>query len=128
MGSQKRPQKRILTCIVCPIGCTINVQVKGSEVIGIEGNTCARGKEYARDEAVAPKRTVTTSVLVTGGQMPLASVRTTGPVPKARIKAVMDAVRKKVIKAPVAVGDIVVKDVAGTGADVIATRSVARAK
>lgn len=116
--------KKVLTCIVCPIGCTITVVHDDFDVIEIEGNSCARGKEYARHEAIAPRRTVTTSVLVIGGERPLASVRTSGSVPKEKVRAVVDEVAKISVKAPVKVGDVILKDVAGTGADVIATRNV----
>jgi CxxC motif-containing protein len=116
--------KKTLTCIVCPIGCTINVVYDDHDVIEIEGNNCARGREYARHEAIAPRRTVTTSVLVVGGERPLASVRTVGSVPKGKVRAVVDEVRKVSVKAPVKVGDVILENVAGTGEKVIATRNV----
>jgi len=118
--------KKVLTCIVCPIGCTITVVHDDYDVIEIEGNNCARGREYARHEAIEPSRTVTTSVLVVGGERPLASVRTAGSVPKGKIRAVMDEIAKVSVKAPVKVGDVILENVAGTGEKVVATRNVPR--
>jgi len=118
---------KVLTCIVCPVGCTISVKVRGAKVLGCEGNTCARGAAYAKDEVLHPKRTVTSSVLVLGGRWPLVSVRTSKPVPKGKIPAVMKAIRARSVKAPVKTGDVLIKNVARTGANIVATRNVGKA-
>jgi CxxC motif-containing protein len=123
-----RETTKVLTCIVCPLGCTISVKVSGVKVLGCEGNTCARGAAYAKDEVLHPKRTLTSSVLVLGGRWPLVSVRTSEPVPKGKIKAVMKAIRARAIKAPVKAGAVLIKNVAQTGADVVATRPVDKTK
>lgn len=118
---------KVLTCIVCPLGCTISVKVSGAKVLGCEGNTCARGAAYAKDEVLHPKRTLTSSVLVIGGRWPLVSVRTSKPVPKGKIKTVMKAIKARSVKAPVRAGAVLIKNVAHTGADVIATRPIKKA-
>jgi CxxC motif-containing protein len=115
---------RDLTCIVCPIGCKISVVVEGAEVVGLEGHGCARGKEHAHSEVLAPKRTLTSSILTIGGARPLVSVRTSRPIPKGKIPAVMKAIKAASVKAPVKAGDALIKNVAGTGADIIATSTV----
>ncbi len=115
---------KVLTCIICPLGCTISVKVRGAKVLGCEGNTCARGSTYAHDEVLHPKRTLTSSVLVIGGRWPLVSVRTSKPVPKEKIKAVMKEIKARSVKAPVKAGTVIIKNVARTGADIVATRSI----
>ncbi len=70
-----------LTCIRCPMGCSLHVSVAGDEVT-VTGNTCPRGADYGRQEVTAPVRTVTSTVPVTGGQIPVVSVKTAGDVPK----------------------------------------------
>lgn len=70
-----------LTCICCPMGCTITVEKKDEEFI-VSGNGCPRGKKYAVEELTAPTRTVTSSVKVNGGDCLMASVKTDKPIAK----------------------------------------------
>ena len=130
------------TCIICPRGCVIEVDVEADAVAegreGIEtaldralasaiGTGCRRGVDYVRQEVLNPMRTIATSVRVLDGSMPLVSVRLTKPVLKARIAGIMAALRGVQLNAPVEAGTIVVRAVAGTESDVIATRRVPRA-
>ncbi len=117
-----------MTCIVCPNGCTLKLDYEireGKPVLAkVTGNLCPRGLEYARQELLAPKRTIASSVLVEGGELPLVSVRTRGAIPKEKIFAVMEEIRKCRVKAPVAAGTVLLSNVLGLGADVIATKTV----
>ncbi len=115
-----------VTCIVCPTGCRIRVLKEGARILEVSGNTCRRGEAYASQEAVAPQRTLTTSVKAVDGDFPLVSVRSVGPVPKGRLLDLMNAVRSMTVTAPVHVGDIVAKNVLGLGIDLMATRDVGR--
>ncbi|MGB4338693.1 MAG: DUF1667 domain-containing protein [Bacillota bacterium] len=117
-------ETRELTCIVCPVGCRLRAVLEDGQVVSVEGNTCKRGAQYALDELCAPKRTVTTTVRVVGGFLPLVPVRTAAPVPKERIAEVLEAARQVCLEAPVESGQIVIADVAGTGVDLIASRSM----
>lgn len=114
---------RKITCIICPLGCALRVLLKDNEVVLVEGNRCQRGVIYAKDEA-KPKRTLITVVKVYGGALPVVSVKTSKPIPKDLIPEAMKAVSKISMKAPVKVGDVVVKNLLGLGVDVIATRDV----
>ena len=116
--------KKRYTCIICPNGCEIEAQVEGGEVKAVTGNRCTKGRQYGEQEITAPMRTLTTSVLVTGGQLPLASVRLTKAVPKSEIFHVMEEIQKTTLTAPVKAGSIVIGQVCGLDSDVIATRSV----
>ena len=116
--------KRELTCIRCPMGCTIEVELQGAEVVSVRGNTCRRGEDYARAEATAPTRTVTSTVKALGGVRPIVAVRTVPEVPKESIFAVMDAIRAITVTAPVSIGDVIAKNIAGTGSDLIAAADV----
>lgn len=109
-----------LTCIRCPMGCTIRVEMKDGRVISVEGNTCLRGEEYAKAEATAPVRTVTSTVRAIGGVRPVIAVKTVPDVPKEKIFAVMDVVRALEVKAPVRIGDILCENIADTGSDLVA--------
>lgn len=113
-----------ITCIVCPTGCRIRVTKDGGKVIEVTGNTCKRGAAYASQEAVAPQRTLTTSVRVYGGDIALVSVKSASPVPKKRLFDLMRVVQGAAVAAPVSVGDVIVHDPLGLGVDLIATRAV----
>ncbi|AFK86218.1 DUF1667 domain-containing protein [Thermoanaerobacterium saccharolyticum] len=116
--------KRELTCIVCPNGCRLVVEMEGKEIVNITGYECKRGLKYAEDEIIAPKRTLTTIVKAEMGHLPVVSVRTKEPIPKELIgKAVLE-LSKITLKPPINVGDIVVKNILDTGVDVIATRNL----
>ena len=117
-------EKRNLTCIGCPMGCQITVEFEGEEVFSVKGNTCAIGDKYARQEVTHPERTVTSTVIVTGGDKERCSVKTKGNIPKEKIFACMDAINHAIVAAPVRIGDIVIKDVCGTGVDVVATKTL----
>ena len=119
---------RELTCINCPMGCRISVEMSGQEVISVTGNTCKRGEIYARSEVVAPVRTVTTTMAVTGGVVDRVSCKTASPVPKDKIFDVMAAINTVSCNAPVAIGDVLISDCAGTGVDVVATKAVKSVK
>lgn len=113
--------KRI-TCIVCPKGCQIDVKVDNGKIISIENYGCKRGIDYAKNEVLDPRRVLTTTLkLSTGRVLP---VRTKEPIPKKFLKKAMVELKDIVVKPPVKVGDIVAKNVAGTGVEVIATGNV----
>lgn len=118
-------EKKTLTCIGCPLGCTITA-VPGAEGFDISGYTCKRGLEYARKELTRPERTVTSTVRVSGGTANVVSVRTAADVPKDAIWDVMQAINSLVVSAPVKIGDVLLADIAGTGVALTATKAVAK--
>ena len=120
-------EEKHLICIGCPMGCPITVAMEGGEIKSVTGFTCKRGETYARKEVTHPTRIVTTTVQVVGGTAPVVPVKTAGDIPKEKIFACADALRRLRIEAPVAIGDVVLSDAAGTGVDVVATRAVAAA-
>ena len=104
--------ERKLTCIVCPLGCQLTVQLNGREVVKVEGNTCPRGAEYAKNECTNPQRTVTSTVRCENGG--LVSVKTDRPIPKEKMTACMELINKTVAKLPVSIGDVLIEDVFGS--------------
>jgi len=119
---------RKVICVLCPRGCTIlsaigsNGQAAVLEVLS--GEPCPRGIEYAKEEMITPMRTVTTTMEIIGGAVPLVSVRTTGSVPLEKTRAVVHAVSLRSAAAPVKCGQVLISDVLGLGVDIIATRTV----
>lgn len=117
------PERRALTCIRCPRGCQLEATLDGGAVTSVMGNACPRGAAYAADELLHPMRCVTTTVRVAGSPHDaVVSVRTAGDVPKGLVRDVVAALADVELAAPVHVGDVVLRDVCGTGVDVIATR------
>lgn len=116
--------KRTFTCIVCPNGCEIEAEYEGANVLAVTGNLCPKGRDYVTQELVNPRRTIASSVLVEGGALPLASVRTNRAIPKERIFDVMREINKVVLAAPVHIGDVAICDVLGLGSDVIVTKNI----
>ncbi len=114
-------EKTEMTCIACPMGCRLLVSADAKSEVVVENYTCKRGITYGVQEFTNPMRTVTSSVLVTGGKRPLVSVKTKDTVQKAKIPEILEVLRHTTVKAPVAIGDVVVPDVAGTGVDLVAT-------
>lgn len=119
-------EKRDLICIGCPMGCPLVVTIDG-ENITVEGNTCKRGADYGKKEVTNPTRIVTSSVHVAGGEIEMVSCKTQNDIPKGKIFDIMKEIREVTIDAPVAIGDVIIADCAGTGVSVIATKNVARA-
>ena len=118
-------EKRELTCIGCPLGCSITVTMNGTEIVDVTGNTCKKGDIYARKEVTNPTRIVTSTVQVSGGISPTVSCKTKEDIPKGKIFAVTEALKGVSVNAPIAIGDVVFADVAGTGVDMVATKDVA---
>ena len=111
-----------LICIVCPRGC--HLQVDEDNDYAVTGNRCPRGAAYGKAELIHPTRTVTSTVRCTGGAHPRCPVKTDQPIPKDKmfdVTAALDAVE---LTAPVRIGQIVIADVCGTGANVVATRNI----
>ncbi len=115
---------RELTCIVCPIGCTLKVTMDDGKFVSVTGNTCPRGAKYAETEMTAPRRVLTSTVKVSGGHLPLCPVRTKGDIPKELLFEAMRAVNAVSIPAPVSIGQVVIEDLCGTGVPLIATRDI----
>ena len=106
-------EKKELTCICCPMGCSLSVELEGSNVLTVKGNTCKRGDTYARDEVVRPVRMVTSIVKVKNGQLKMLP---------AKIKECLEALKNIEVQAPIHIGDIIVKNVVGV--DIVASRNI----
>lgn len=119
------PNKKYV-CIICPNSCVIDVEYSGKDITKISGQTCKKGEEYARKELTAPERSLASSVPVHGGIIPLVSVKTSRAIPKELIRDAMARISEARVNAPVKIGDVVIKNILGTGADIVATKNVSR--
>ncbi|MGD2278507.1 MAG: DUF1667 domain-containing protein [Candidatus Omnitrophota bacterium] len=112
-----------ITCIECPVGCSLEVDIENCKVVKVSGNQCPKGIKYATEEVENPMRILTSTVLTEGLELKTVSVRTDSPIPKSRLEDAMREVRKVRLKKPVRVGDVVIPNLLGLGVDLIATRN-----
>ncbi len=111
---------RELTCIVCPKGCQITVELDGKNIVSVSGFTCKRGEAYARTECTAPMRTLTTTAAVVGGGV--VPVKTDRTVPKELLFDCMKEINNARVPGEASEGTVVIENILGTGANVITTR------
>ena len=115
-------EKKELTCICCPMGCALSVELEGGNVLSVSGNTCKRGDTYARDEVVRPVRMVTSIVKVKNGNLKMLPVKTKEPIDKSRINECLEALKTVEVNAPIHIGDVILHNVVGV--DIVASRNV----
>jgi CxxC motif-containing protein len=113
-----------IICITCPKGCSLDVSREGATIVKVEGAGCKKGAEYVAAEMNDPRRMVASTVRVQGSMHPLLPVYTAKPFPKPRIKELLSEIRRIQLKAPIKMGEIVLKNALNTGVDVIASRDM----
>lgn len=116
--------KKEMLCIICPLGCNMSVQYTLKDIKNVEGNRCNLGLEYAEKEIFNPERTLTTTVRVKHGHLPLVSVKSAKPLPKERLFEVMNLLAKVEVEAPIRIGDKIVANLFDTGVDIVATKKI----
>jgi CxxC motif-containing protein len=85
---------------------------------------CKRGVTYAEAEYSNPVRILTTTVKVEGKANELLPVRSSVPVPQGKLFECMEIIKKTSAKLPVKRYDVIVKDICGTGVDIVATKDI----
>ena len=118
-------REEIIICIGCPMGCQTILMIddKGA-VAEITGCKCKEGNNYVIEEYRNPVRVLTGTVLTEGSLQPLLPVRTNSPIPKQRLKEGAKALANLRVKSPIRIGEVVLPNLLGIGADVIATSEV----
>lgn len=116
--------KKEIICILCPLGCSLTVDYTQRAIQSIKGSQCKLGLAYAEKEIFNPERTLTTTVRVKHGHLPLVSVRTNKPIPKERLFDAMNLLAKIEVEAPIRVNDKIVENLFDTGVDIIATKNI----
>jgi CxxC motif-containing protein len=124
MSEQK---KTSFLCIRCPKGCELKVSIEKND-LKVKGNECRIGIEYAIEETKNPRRIVSSTIKIINSNYPRLPVRTKDPIPKNKIKKVIEEIKDKTIKSPVKKDQIIKKNIANTGSDLIAERNMERVK
>ena len=112
--------KRNLICIVCPIGCEMEVTIDENGIINVVGNNCPRGQKYALTECENPERVITTTILCNNGKV--LPVKTSRPIPKDKMFDCMKIINENICQLPVSIGDVIISDV--FGANIISTKNM----
>lgn len=113
-----------LVCIVCPKGCRLHVDDENGYTV--TGNNCPRGAEYGKNELQNPTRVLTSSVGISGALHSRCPVKTDRPIAKGKLFDAMAEVSRVRLQAPVAVGDIVIENIAGTGANLVSAKTMGK--
>jgi CxxC motif-containing protein len=116
--------ERDLVCIACPVGCRLVVRIEGDGEIRVGGNQCAKGETYGREEVLAPRRVVTTTVRLTGSTLRRLPVKSSRPLPREHIGALLAEAHRLELAPPVRLGQVLLADFLDTGVDLVATRTV----
>ena len=109
-----------MTCIVCPRGCRLTID----DDMNVTGNFCPRGKAYAISELTRPVRMVTSTVRVSNRDHVVTSVKTSEAIDKDKVFDVITEINKTSVLAPCKVGDVLIKNIFGTGVDIIITKNI----
>ena len=112
-----------LVCINCPRGCNLDVENINGEIV-VSGNFCPRGKQYAINEMTNPLRTVTTTVAIKSQKYSRLPVITSTQVPKEKVMDVVKALKGVEVKAPIKMGDVIVKNILDLESDIIASKTI----
>jgi CxxC motif-containing protein len=117
-------KKRHFTCVTCPIGCEIDVEVQDGDIVSMEGNKCKKSEDFVLQELKEPMRVLTTTVRVNGARWAMLPVRTDKSIPKRLFFQVIGELSDVELQAPVKISEVILKDVAGTDANIVATRTM----
>jgi CxxC motif-containing protein len=113
-------QEKII-CVGCPMGCLVTLSIENQEVTAIEGNKCRQGEKYVLEEYRNPVRTLTTTLLTVDSSQPLLPVRTSRPIPKAKMMSAAAALAEVRVKPPIRMGETVINLPDETGVYLVAT-------
>ena len=118
--------EKYFCCTTCPLECklTVNVDATGA-FVAVVGNRCPRGADFARQELVMPLRVLTTTVRIAGGGgVSLLPVRSDRAFDLGKHALAVQGLHRLCCQAPVRMGDVVARGIAGTEAAMLATCDV----
>lgn len=116
--------EKIITCTTCPVGCEMTVEYEGKILTKVTGHTCKRGEQYAKNEIVNPRRTLTSTVILNGAEIKFMPVKTSKPIEKDKLFEAMRIINNIKINAPIKMGDILHENFTESGINLVAGRDV----
>ncbi len=112
------------TCVGCQLHCRLLVTVEDESVQSVSGNRCKRALDLARRRLKARATEFLVQMRVLGGRSARVKARATEPVTADVARAIGFAMRTVSITAPVTAGDVLIRDAAGLGIDLVAVEDV----
>jgi len=113
-----------IICIVCPLGCRMEVEIEGGEIKKVVGQKCKEGKKHAQKEVFFPGRVLTTTVKTDIPGSPLLPVRSEKELPRKKLIDCMGYISKQLVSGSVELGQTVIEDILGLGVNIIACRTL----
>ena len=114
-----------MCCTTCPSGCALKVMIDNNEVVSVEGNNCPRGEKFAHKEWINPERMLTSTVYaVINGKELLIPVKSKEPIPRKIMTEAMKEIQEIEVNAPVKMGDVIKENLAGSGVELVACKTV----
>lgn len=120
-------KKKVVICLQCPKACAVEVIFdEAGSISEVRNNQCNRGESYARGEIINPARMLTTTIQIDSKdeEHPLLPVQTNKPIKKELLFDCMNELSKVQVKPPVKYFDIIVKDILGSGVDIVSSSEV----
>jgi CxxC motif-containing protein len=119
---------KTMICIMCPLGCRMEIQVEKEEIRQIQGNECKEGMKYAKKEISFPGRVLTTTIKTANPERPLLPVRSDREIPKDRLMDCMREIAKHKVMGSVKIGETVIQDILGLGINMTACHTMFKNK
>jgi CxxC motif-containing protein len=119
-------EKKHFTCVTCPVGCEVDVELRDGSIVSMKGSKCDKVKEFVLQELKEPMRVLTTTVRIEGARWAMLPVRTDNPIPKRLFLQAIGELSSIDLKAPVHISDVIKRDIASSGANIVATRTMKR--
>ena len=114
-----------MCCTTCPSGCALKVMIDNNGVVSVEGNNCPRGEKFAHKEWINPERMLTSTVYaVINGKELLIPVKSKEPIPRKIMTEAMKEIQEIEVNAPVKMGDVIKENLAGSGVELVACKTV----
>lgn len=111
-----------ITCVCCPNACQVRVDETNGNAVS--GNRCRNGAAYAIHELNNPKRRVSGEVRVIGADVDRCPVKTDRVVPRETLGNIAQALDELRVEAPIYVSQVLARDIAGTGANLVACKTI----
>ena len=116
-------KKIVMTCISCPLGCTVEIKKVGDDY-EVFGNECEKGEKYAIQEITNPMRGITSTVKTVFNDFPRLPVKTDREVPLKDIFLFMEEINSVVVEERMKPGDFVLKEMRNTDINLVATNEM----
>lgn len=115
---------KTIICIVCPNSCKLEIDKSINDEIKVSGYRCYNGKQYAQQEMINPRRTLTATLKINNGSIKRLPVKSEAPIQKELMLEIMKIIRVCEVEAPIHISDIIFYNILNTGINIISSKNV----